>query len=249
MPFATSPDGVQIHYEVAGAGPPLTLLHGNGGSGATWRERGLVDMLAPHFQLILVDARGFGLSDKPTDAADYTFPKRAADVVAVLDAEGIGKTHLYGYSMGAMATICVLRYSPDRLRSVVIGGHSPNGAADSVSLARDWDTAWEALKTRPHADREAWGACFSVSKTFPGGVDVLEQTDLPVLFFVGEEDKAAFQAQREFVARTGQPFFSIPGANHGAAGQAVQVYGPRLIDFINGVESGAATVLTPTSNS
>jgi pimeloyl-ACP methyl ester carboxylesterase len=224
------------------------LLHGNGGSGATWRQRGLVDLLQSHFQLLLVDARGFGLSDKPTDPADYEFTKRAADVVAVLDDAGVDKTHLYGYSMGAMATICVLRYAPDRLRSVIIGGHSPNGAADSTSLARDWDTAWKALKTRPHADHDAWGACFSVSKTFPGGVDVLEQTALPVLFFVGEEDKAAFEAQREFTSRTGQAFFSIPGADHGAAGAAVQIYGPRLIDFIEGVESGAATASTATSN-
>ena len=64
MPFATN-QGTQIYYEVTGAGPPLLLFHGLTGSGVRWRDTGYVAGLQDHYQIILIDARGHGQSDKP----------------------------------------------------------------------------------------------------------------------------------------------------------------------------------------
>jgi pimeloyl-ACP methyl ester carboxylesterase len=88
MPDATN-DGVRIHYEREGNGPPLVLQHGFTGSLEGWRDSGYVDALKSAYELILIDARGHGRSDKPHDPAAYTLDKRAADVLAVLDDAGI----------------------------------------------------------------------------------------------------------------------------------------------------------------
>ncbi len=59
--------GVRIHYQVEGDGPPLVLQHGLFWSVAGWSRVGYVDALKPHYRLILIDARGHGVSDKPHD--------------------------------------------------------------------------------------------------------------------------------------------------------------------------------------
>src|SRR4051812_32052157 len=99
MPAAISRD-LRIHYQVEGNGPPLVLFHGLTGSGERWRDTGYVGGLSDHFQLVLIDAPGHGLSDKPHDPAAYGRRQQAANVVAVLDDLGIDAAHFWGHSMG-----------------------------------------------------------------------------------------------------------------------------------------------------
>jgi alpha/beta hydrolase fold len=76
MPY-TDNHGVRIHYQVEGSGPPLILQHGFTDSLETWYELGYVGALSRERQLILVDARGHGASDKPHHTAAYTNEARA----------------------------------------------------------------------------------------------------------------------------------------------------------------------------
>src|ERR1700760_2250274 len=59
-------DGVKIHYEVHGDGPPLILTHGYSSTSAMWQ--GQVEALSRHHKLILWDMRGHGRSDYPDEA-------------------------------------------------------------------------------------------------------------------------------------------------------------------------------------
>jgi pimeloyl-ACP methyl ester carboxylesterase len=54
MPYIAAPDGVRIHYEVEGDGPPLVLQHGFTDSLMVWYERGYVDALRHLYRLILI---------------------------------------------------------------------------------------------------------------------------------------------------------------------------------------------------
>src|SRR5512143_3070684 len=107
--------GVRIHYEVEGSGPPLVLQHGFSQSLADWRVAGYVEALRDHHQLILVDARGHGGSDKPHDSAAYTTGHHAADIVAVLDALGLQRADYWGYSMGGWIGFGMAKHAPERL--------------------------------------------------------------------------------------------------------------------------------------
>jgi pimeloyl-ACP methyl ester carboxylesterase len=99
MPYAGN-NGVRSHYQVEGDGPPLVLQHGFTQSAKRWYLHGYVDALQSDYQLIVVDARGHGQSDKPHDPATYDVALMAGDVVAVLDALNLDKTPYWGYSMG-----------------------------------------------------------------------------------------------------------------------------------------------------
>lgn len=118
-------DGVRIHYEAEGQGPPLVLLHSWTGSLENWRIFGYVDALKSNYRLILIDARGHGQSDKPYEEAAYALPQQVGDVVAVLDELGIEKTHFFGYSMGGTIGWALAKYAPERLLSLIVGGEAP----------------------------------------------------------------------------------------------------------------------------
>lgn len=111
MPF-TNNKGVRIYYNTFGGGPPIVLHHGTSGSGADLIELGYVDAFKADHQIILLDARGHGDSDKSHDPAAYDLSLRASDVVAVLDALGIAEADYFGYSMGGWIGFGVAKYAP-----------------------------------------------------------------------------------------------------------------------------------------
>src|SRR5437899_3536222 len=85
MPYANN-HSIRIHYQVEGEGPPLVLQHGFTSSLQNWYTYGYVAALRQSYQLILIDARGHGQSDKPYDPQAYALQHRVEDVLAVLDA-------------------------------------------------------------------------------------------------------------------------------------------------------------------
>jgi pimeloyl-ACP methyl ester carboxylesterase len=116
VPYANNA-GIRIHYEVEGTGAALLLQHGFTQCLEDWFECGYVAALRPRYQLILVDARGHGGSDKPHDEASYTLDRQAADVTTVLDAVGVEKAHFWGYSMGGYIGFGMAKHAPERLNA------------------------------------------------------------------------------------------------------------------------------------
>jgi len=94
-----SSGGVNIHYQDSGSGPPLLVLNGWSASGLIWPHEWL-QALEPHHRLLRVCNRGTGWSDPVADP--FTVADMVTDAVAVLDAEGIDRAHLFGLSMGGM---------------------------------------------------------------------------------------------------------------------------------------------------
>ena len=57
-------DGVKVHYNEAGSGPPVVMLHGGGPGASGWSNFGTnVGPLSERFRVILMDLPGFGKSD------------------------------------------------------------------------------------------------------------------------------------------------------------------------------------------
>ena len=124
MPYASN-KGVRIHYEVEGEGRPLVLLHGFGVSGDAWHTGGHVAALSDKFQVITVDARGHGRSDKPHLPEAYRLPERVGDITSALDAVGVDKAHFLGFSLGGVTGFGLCKYAPSRFRSVIALGAQP----------------------------------------------------------------------------------------------------------------------------
>lgn len=114
-------DGTRIAVRIAGEGPPLVLLHGFPENHRCWLP--VLPALSARFRCILPDLRGYGDSDAPADDAGHaTYSKRrmAADLVAVLDALGLGRVHLAGHDRGARAAYRFALDHPNRLDRLAI---------------------------------------------------------------------------------------------------------------------------------
>lgn len=123
-------DGVHIHYEAEGQGPPLVLMHWASGSMQDWKLFGYVDALKDDYRLILIDMRGHGQSDKPLDPQAYAPEIQVKDVTMVLDALDVDRAHYFGYSLGAALGWALADSAPERFLSFVLGGDGP-GAYDA----------------------------------------------------------------------------------------------------------------------
>jgi pimeloyl-ACP methyl ester carboxylesterase len=99
MPYVNN-KGIKIHYEVEGQGPPLVLVHGFTRSLEDWQKFGFVSELMNDYQLILIDVRGHGQSDKPDNLNAYNVMTIAEDIITIMDELNIERTHYWGYSMG-----------------------------------------------------------------------------------------------------------------------------------------------------
>ena len=144
MPFANN-NGVKIHYEVEGQGSPLVMLHGGLGSLQDFHEFGYVDFLKKHYQVILIDIRAMGNSDKPTDPEQYSFKIFADDVIAVLDDLNTRQANFCGYSLGGWVGFSLAKYYPDRLISMINIDGVP-GPNDHIGLKHFVEMSEDQMK-------------------------------------------------------------------------------------------------------
>ncbi len=137
-------DGVEIHYEVIGDGPPVILLHGFPDSGRLWRHQ--VPALAEAgFRVIVPDMRGYGESAKPADVDAYNILYLVADVGAVLADAGATSAHVVGHDWGAAVAWALASLAPnlvDRLAALSVGHPSTFrgrvGQLDFDQLEKSW---------------------------------------------------------------------------------------------------------------
>ncbi|HEY9290212.1 MAG TPA: alpha/beta fold hydrolase [Microlunatus sp.] len=133
MSYAKADDGSRIWYEVQGALPgvrtPLVLVQGLALDHHGW------DSAISDFDdrpVILLDHRGTGGSDDQfTD--DWSTRDFARDIIAVLDAAGVARAHVYGHSMGGRIAQWLGARHADRVVALVLGATS---VGDSGGIAR-----------------------------------------------------------------------------------------------------------------
>jgi pimeloyl-ACP methyl ester carboxylesterase len=111
-------DGMQIHLEHEGSGPPIILIHGYTSNLITWRFN-TRELAAKGFSVWALDLPGFGYSDKPKDFG-YTLADYADFMAKFMDAEGIKKAVLVGNSMGGNIAIETYLKYPDRVERLVL---------------------------------------------------------------------------------------------------------------------------------
>src|ERR1700729_4206308 len=90
---------VMIYYMTIGKGAPLVILHGGPGASHDYFLPYLLP-LARHHQLVFIDERGSGRSEKLEDASKYTVENMVEDVEAVRRGLNLGKISLLGHSYG-----------------------------------------------------------------------------------------------------------------------------------------------------
>lgn len=122
--FVETPSG-KIHFNTAGSGPAVVMLHGSGPGATGWSNfNPNIGHLAEHFQVFAVDMPGWGKSDP----VSYEDRDHVTTAIEVLDALGLEKAAFIGNSMGGATSIKVAGRHPDRVSHLVTMGSGAPGA-------------------------------------------------------------------------------------------------------------------------
>ena len=175
--------GVNVGYEVFGAGEPAILLLTSWAIVHARQWKAQVPYLARHFQVITVEGRGNGRADRPGTAEAYRDREYVDDAIAVLDATGVDRAVVVGLSVGGRHALQLAAWYPERAAGVVAIGAAlpwpmPPGFDETRDTYEGWGKAnrhywladyrgWveffmsqvftEPHSTKPHEDGVAWG--------------------------------------------------------------------------------------------
>jgi pimeloyl-ACP methyl ester carboxylesterase len=126
-------NGMQMYYEVSGAGDPIVVLHGAYMNIPTMGA--IIPQLAKTHKVYAVELQGHGRTtdiDRP-----ITYQNLADDVAAFMDAVGLAKADVFGYSMGAAAALQLAIRHPAKVNKLV--------AASVAYDAKGWQPAFTAM--------------------------------------------------------------------------------------------------------
>ena len=266
MTTATNPsDGTTVAFDASGEGPAVVLLHGSALSRAIWRGLGYVRALEG-FRVVRLDLRGHGRSEKPHDPAAYAMPLVVGDVLAVLDAAGVGAAHVVGYSFGSRVGFALASGAPDRVASLTtLGGtyRSQRGEVEKVffpgyleairsggmaAFAEGYQAAGNVLDPSTRAaflanDAEALAAYFEATEAGEGLPEsVLGQLTLPALFFAGTLDVPRLeQSKRAAELMPNARFVELPGRTHASTLAPAEPILEELVPFLRAQARGSRT--------
>ncbi|MBS0361068.1 MAG: alpha/beta hydrolase [Proteobacteria bacterium] len=248
-------DGVTIAYDdlspqvVQGT---IVLIHGfasNRNEG--WKRTGWYTAFERRgFRVIALDQRGHGESQKPHDPQAYTREQLAADVLNLMDALGVERADIFGYSMGTRTALELAVAQPDRVNHLILGGVGgkfleprEDDAAEKMSdamLADDPATITEPMlrSFRQFADEQGEDrkalAALTETRNMPFDHDALRELPTPVLVVAGDGDKGAGDPEelaRVFPHGRGKV---IPGCDHFSAIPHALTKA-AVFDFLEGV--------------
>ena len=252
MPYIDN-EGIHINYDVVGSGPPLVLQHGFFWSLEGWKRVGYVNALKNSYQLILVDARGHGQSDKPHSSDAYQLERLVVDVTSVLDDLSIDCAHFWGFSMGGYYAFGMANYAPDRLRSLIVGAAHPYARAlppESRPPGDDPEAFVSAFFRRLGVDRKDlsqeeldeffdndFHALSASLRDRPALDAALSGLNVPCLLYVGDKD-GVFGSVRDCAGSIpNAKLLVLPNINHPEAFYRSQLVLPEVQQFLIGIES------------
>ncbi len=218
--------------------------------------RGTSIFLKDHFRLILFDARGHGASDKPHDASAYIYERWVGDVVALLDHLDVERAHFFGYSHGAFVGYRMLKFAPERVHSLVVGGGLPHQMYDHYH--QQYETFKDGLEGvirkreeagRPLSDAELTqmqgmdlevvAAAGLALQDEPSVADLLPQSVIPILAFAGADDQLIDPIHNLAPLAMQIPdgeVILLSGLDHGTAFRQSERVVPQVLAFLERVE-------------
>ena len=125
-------NGIKIHYASIGEGPLVVMVHGFPDFWYTWRNQMVA--LAPHFQVVALDLRGYNLSDKPQGGEYYSMRYLVSDIQAVIRHLGKDKAIIVGHDWGGVISWQFAIHLPAQTeRLIILNLPHPRGLAHELA--------------------------------------------------------------------------------------------------------------------
>lgn len=250
----------ELAVDVRGEGVPVLFVHGFPFDRTMWRHQ--IAALA-RCRRVAPDLRGVGGSTAPPDG--HSLARYADDLIAVLDALGVGQAVVCGLSMGGYIAFELLRRHANRVKALALVDTKPE--ADSAEAKRGRDElvavaqregpgavverllpnllardAQSEVVTQVREMAGRWSVpglvgALRVLRDRPDSTDTLRQVRVPTLVLVGGEDRIAPPDTGRAMAALipGAQFHLVPGAGHLAPLEQPLVTSRLLADFLDSV--------------
>lgn len=236
-------DGLRMHYETAGEGEPVVLVHGTGGFADSWTAQ--LDLLADWYKVFMPECRGHG---RTADVeGPYTYESFADDIAGFIEALDLGPVRLVGWSNGASVVLRLALRRPDLVARLVLlsggvtsrDGQTAEAASLSVEpgrsrLAESWRPVYEALSPDgpehfPVVEEKLnsmWREATPVARA------EIAALPMPLLVMQGDDDcvEIAHAAALAGTAPDGR-LAVVPGTSHLAPIEKPELVNLILLDF------------------
>lgn len=250
---------IDIHYEVSGHGPWITLSHSLAAHSGMWDAQ--LELLNQHFTVLRYDIRGHGQTQ--TTNGPYSLEQLADDIYGLLKHLGVTRTHWIGLSLGGMIGQVLTIRHPEMMDHVVIadstGKAAPNAATiwgERATLARTqgmsalvqptlsrWftdpyreqhpDVMTHIGHMIEHTPIEGYAGCCSAIAVI-NTHEELQQLNTPGLVIVGDQDMATPPAMSEQIHQhwPKSEFVVLKDAAHLANIEQAQAFNNAVMKFI-----------------
>ncbi|KQU94253.1 alpha/beta hydrolase [Devosia sp. Root105] len=236
-------DGAQIWHASFGAGPAVILLHGGLGHAGNWQHQvqPLVD--AGH-QVVVVDSRGHGHSSR--DGRPYSYELMATDVFAVMDALGLKRAAIVGWSDGAVIGLIMADKAPERVSGLFYfacnvddSGTYPFEMTPVIGRCFNRHVKdYGRLSATPDAFQAFADAVGLMQRTQPNySAAQLEGIRVPVTVAQSEKEEFIRPEHAAYLARTipGAELVLLPVVSHFAPLQRPEVFNAQVLRFLGRV--------------
>ena len=218
-------NGVEMHYDRVGSGPPLLWLHGLGASARDWEDQ--VGHFQDRFDQIVPDLRGHGRSEKP--GGPYSIEGFASDVAGLIEQLGVGPVVVIGISLGGMVGFQLVADRPDLLTHLVAVNALPS--FETVRVSQRIQLAIRKLITRrlsmekigevlskrlfvdadmegqrarmvrrwAENDKSAYQATFKAILDWPGVKEEVAATEIPITVINSDLDYLAPEDKQPYI--------------------------------------------------
>ena len=213
-------NGVTIHYEVAGEGRPVVLVHGNGEDHHIFDVE-IAQLVKAGYKVYAPDSRGHGANEPQPE---YHYTDMAEDMYQFICAMKLEKPAFYGFSDGGIIGLLLISGHPDCVGALAISGTnlSPDGLIPSfveeytAINEEKKDPLISLMLTEPHIDPET-----------------LKKIAVPVLVTAGEND-LILPSETERIADLipKSTMIILAGEDHGSYIVNSEIMGKLLIDFL-----------------
>ena len=218
-------NGIKLYYEIYGDGPPLVVLHGNGGSISSAATH--YPDLVKKYKVIAIDSRSQGRS---TDTSEpLTYDQMASDVNALLDQLHIDSAFIWGQSDGAILCLVLAMDYPKKVKRAL--AYAPNIQPDSSAVFGWAVTAVNrVIKTSkdPHEVK-----LYQMMRDYPNiPYSKLNTIKAPCLIMGGDRDVIRPEHLiKMFQNIPNSQLCILPGATHGGAWEQKETFLKILNDF------------------
>jgi pimeloyl-ACP methyl ester carboxylesterase len=123
---------MNLHFQSAGSGPPLLILHGLLGSSDNWKT--LARRLSASFLVYALDLRNHGNSPH---SDEFTYEAMVDDIAGFMESHGIGQAAVIGHSMGGKAAMLFALEHPEQVGKLIVVDIAPRAYPDRHSTLLD----------------------------------------------------------------------------------------------------------------